>query len=123
MSHTSYLTSYNSVLKGRRLVFLEPPAFRGSVTVISGSPRTTSPSNLSKVSFPLFVFILLPALASRTLSMSSANFRSLSLSMAESNRTLKFLSDVYSDRTSGQDGSGGREYVGAGEEGRGGGGP
>jgi hypothetical protein len=115
---TSYLTSYNSVLKGRELTcFLKPAALRGSPNKISGSPRTTSPSNLSNDPFPLFVFILVSAApASRTLSISSANFRSLSLSIAGSNRTLKFLPDGYSDRAGGQGGRGGREYTGTGEE-------
>jgi hypothetical protein len=110
-SSCSYLTSYNSVLNGRRLTcLLNPPALRGSAGTTSGSPGTTSPSNLINVSFPPFVLILVPAApASLTLSMSSANFKSLSLSRAESNRTLKFLSDEYSDRAAGQGGNGGRE--------------
>ncbi len=118
ISRTSYLISYNSVLKGRRLgSLLKPPTLRGSANTISGSPRKTSPLTLNNVSFPPFAFILVSAApASRTLSISSANFRSLSLSIAGSNRTLKFLSDGYADRGGGQDGSGGREYEGAGEE-------
>ena len=76
----------------------------------SGSPETTSPPNLSNVSFPPFVLILVPAMpASLTLSMSSPNFKSLSLSIAESKRTLKFLSAGYSDRAGGHGGKGGRE--------------
>ena len=120
-SRTSYLTTYNSVLNGRRVAcLLKPPVLRGSAGTTSGSPSTTSPSNLNNVSFPPSVLILVPAaLASLTLPISSANFESLSLSTAESNKTLKFLSDGYSNRAGGQGGNGGREYIGAGDEERG----
>ncbi len=50
------------------------------------------------------------------MSISSANVRSLSLLIAKSKRTLKFLSDRYCDRAGGQGGSGGREHKWAGEE-------
>ena len=90
MSRTSYLTSYNSILTGR---FLKPPTLRGSTNTTADSPRRTSPSN--NISF---YFILVSAApASRTLSTSNMNFRSQSLSIAESNKTLELFSGGYSD--------------------------
>ena len=66
------------------------------------------------------VFILVSAAhASRALSISSAHFRSLALTIAESNRTLKLFSGGYSDCADNQDGRDTSKYEGTGKEERG----